>query len=231
MHTFTRSYIHIYLSFVYRYSFLYFVIFYLSLSFLAFMHFYHVFLTCSIYSIRYVYLIFISYNISFTCNILYLVNLYLLVLYLNPFLPGIPIDFLTKRLVHSVQQLYFLTIIGHQMLLNGIWLDSRLNEFSIESKNTHNGFLTKELCKLQAVKKISNLQQQQHPLTFVIFRDLNFIFDTGSLYSFKDKVLRILHQLKSPKSEYRNSRYVRNNRDYSKFKKTEPGIGLNIALL
>ena len=62
MHTFTCSYIHIYLSFVYRYSFLYFVIFYLSLSFLAFMHFYHVFLTCFIYSIRYVYLIFISYS-------------------------------------------------------------------------------------------------------------------------------------------------------------------------
>ena len=47
---------------MYRYSVLYFVIFYLSLSFLAFMHFYHVFLTCSIYSIRYVYLIFISYS-------------------------------------------------------------------------------------------------------------------------------------------------------------------------
>ena len=62
MHTFTRSYIHIYLSFVYRYSFLYFVIFYLPLLFLAFMHLYHVFLTCSIYSIRYVYLIFISYS-------------------------------------------------------------------------------------------------------------------------------------------------------------------------
>ena len=62
MHTFTRSYIHIYLSFMYRYSFLYFVIFYLSLSILAFKHFYHVFLTCSIYSIRYLYLIFISYS-------------------------------------------------------------------------------------------------------------------------------------------------------------------------
>ena len=62
MHTFTRSYNHIYLSFVYRYSLLYFVIFYLSISFLAFMHFYHVFLTCSIYSIRYVYIIFISYS-------------------------------------------------------------------------------------------------------------------------------------------------------------------------
>ena len=41
--------------------FLCFVIFYLSLSFLALMHFYHVFLACSISSFRYVYHIFISY--------------------------------------------------------------------------------------------------------------------------------------------------------------------------
>ena len=53
-----------------------------------------------------------------------------------------------------------------------IWIDSRLKGISIESKNTYNGVLTKELCKLQAVKKISNLQhlqQQQQPLSFVIF--------------------------------------------------------------
>ena len=71
------------------------------------------------------------------------------------------------------------------MPLNRICLDSRLNEFSIESKNIHNGVLTKELCKLQAVTKISNLQhlqQQQQPLSFIIFEDLHFIFDTGSLY-------------------------------------------------
>ena len=36
------------LSFMYMYLFLCFVIFYLSLSFLAFLYFYHVFLTCSI---------------------------------------------------------------------------------------------------------------------------------------------------------------------------------------
>ena len=77
------------------------------------------------------------------------------------------------------------------MPLNRIWLDSKLNELSIESKNTHNGVLTKELCKLQAVKKINNLQHLQL-LSFVIFRGLNFIFDTGSLYSFKAKVLRVL---------------------------------------
>ena len=39
-----------------------------------------------------------------------------------------------------------------------IWIDSLLKGLSIESKNTHNEVLTKELCKLQAVKKISNLQ-------------------------------------------------------------------------
>ena len=140
---------------------------------------------------------------------------------------------LTKRLVHLVQQFNFQTRCGHQMPLNGIWLDSRLNELSIESNNTHNGVLTKELCKLQAVKKISNLQhlhQQQQPLSFVIFGGLNFIFDTGSLYSFESKVLRVLLQLESPKPEHRNSRYVLNNRDYSMFK-TEPEIGLNIAPL
>ena len=117
------------------------------------------------------------------------------------------------------------------MPLNGIWLDSRLNELSIDSKNTHNGVPTKELCKLQAVKKISNLQHlQQQSLSFVIFGGLNFIFDTGSLYSFESKVLRVLLQLESPKSEHLNSRYVLNNRDYSMFK-TELEIGLNIAPL
>ena len=104
------------------------------------------------------------------------------------------------------------------MPLNSIWLDSKLNELSIESKNTHNGVLTKELCKLQAVKKISNLQHLQQPLALVIFENLKFIFDTRSLYSFKDKVLRVLLQLESPNSEYRNSRYDLDTRDYSMFK-------------
>ena len=115
------------------------------------------------------------------------------------------------------------------MPLDSIWLDSRLNEISIESKNIHNGVPTKELCKLQAVAKISNFQQQQPP-SFVIFRGLNFTFDTGSLYSFEAKVLRVLIQLESPKLENRNSSYVLNNPDYSMIK-TEAEIGLNIAPL
>ena len=105
------------------------------------------------------------------------------------------------------------------MPLNGIWLDSRFNELSIESKNTHNGVLTKELCKLQAVAKINNLQHlQQQPPSFVIFGDLKFTFDTGSLYSFEAKVLRVFLQLESPKSKHRNSSYVLNNPDYSMIK-------------
>ena len=76
----------------------------------------------------------------------------------------------------------------------------------------------KELCKLQAVKKISNLQHLQQPLAFVIFGNLNFIFDTRSLYSFKDKVLMVLFQLESPNSEHRNSSYDLDTRDYSMFK-------------
>ena len=53
------------------------------------------------------------------------------------------------------------------------------------------------------------------------FRGLNPKLDTGSLYSFDDTVLRVLFQLKSPKSDHRNSRYILNNRDYSVFKQNQ----------
>ena len=53
---------------------------------------------------------------------------------------------------------------------------------------------------------------------FCHFGDLNFIFDIGSLYAFKYKVLRVLLQLESPNSEHRNSRYDLDTRDYSMFK-------------
>ena len=72
---------HLLISFVNRYSFLCFVVFYLSLSFLTLMHFYHAFLACSIYSFRYVYHIFISYNIIFiSCHLL--VTSYILLTYI-----------------------------------------------------------------------------------------------------------------------------------------------------
>ena len=39
----------------------------------------------------------------------------------------------------------------------GTWQDSILKDLSIESKNTKFGVLTKELGKLQAMKKISSI--------------------------------------------------------------------------
>ena len=52
----------------------------------------------------------------------------------------------------------------------------------------------------------------------LIFPCLVSIFDTGSLCSFKAKVIRVLFQLESPNSEHRNSSYVQNNSDYSMIK-------------
>ena len=40
------------------------------------------------------------------------------------------------------------------------------------------------------------------------------IFDTGSLCSFKAKVIRVLFQQESPSSEHPNSSYVQNNSDF-----------------
>ena len=53
---------------------------------------------------------------------------------------------------------------------------------------------------------------------FYRFGDLKFTFDTSILYYFESKVLRVLLQLESPKSEHRNSSYVLNNSDYSMIK-------------
>ena len=78
--------------------------------------------------------------------------------------------------------------------------------------------------------KLWHFHANEGQFEILIFRGLNSIPDTGSLYSFEAKVLRVLLQLESPESQHRNSKYVLNNRDYSMFK-TEPEIGLNIAPL
>ena len=51
-----------------------------------------------------------------------------------------------------------------------------------------------------------------------IFQGLVSIIDTGSLCSFKAKVIRVLFQRESPNSEHRNSSYVQKNSDYSMIK-------------
>ena len=64
----------------------------------------------------------------------------------------------------------------------------------------------------------------------LIFQCPDSMFDTGSLYSFKTKVLRVLLQLESLKSEHRNSRYVLNNPDYFMIK-IEAEFGSHITPL
>ena len=58
----------------------------------------------------------------------------------------------------------------------------------------------------------------EEQFAILIFQCLVSIFDTGSLYSFKAKVIRVLFQQESPNSEHRNSSYVQNNSDYSMIK-------------
>ena len=58
----------------------------------------------------------------------------------------------------------------------------------------------------------------EEQFAILIFQCIVSIFDTGSLCSFKFKVIRVLFQLESPNSEHRNSSYVQNNSDYSMIK-------------
>ena len=58
----------------------------------------------------------------------------------------------------------------------------------------------------------------EEQFVILIFQCLVFIFDNGSLYSFKAKVIRVLFQLESPNLEHRDSSYVQNNSDYSMIK-------------
>ena len=62
-------------------------------------------------------------------------------------------------------------------------------------------------------------------MEILIFQCLVSIFATGSLWTFKAKVIRVLFKLESPNSEHRNSSYVQNNSDYS-MTKTEIRIWL-----
>ena len=64
--------------------------------------------------------------------------------------------------------------------------------------------------------RLTDVTEEQ--LAILIFQCLGSIFDTGSFWSFKSKVIRVLFQLESPNSEHRNSSYVQNNSDYSMIK-------------
>ena len=64
--------------------------------------------------------------------------------------------------------------------------------------------------------RFNDITEEQFAI--LIFQCFVSIFDTGSLWSFKAKVIRVLFQLKSRNSKHRNSSYVQNNSDYSMIK-------------
>ena len=66
------------------------------------------------------------------------------------------------------------------------------------------------------ISRFTDVTEEQFAI--LIFQYLVFIIDTGSLWSFKSNVIRVLFQLESPNSEHRNSSYVQNNSDYSMIK-------------
>ena len=58
----------------------------------------------------------------------------------------------------------------------------------------------------------------EEQFAILIFQCLVSISDTGSLWSFNDKVIRVLFQPESRNSEHRNSSYVQNKSYYSMIK-------------
>ena len=70
-----------------------------------------------------------------------------------------------------------------------------------------------KFCIFMPTSRFTDVTEEQFAL--LIFQCLVSIFDTGSLCSFKAKVIRVLFQVKSPNSEHRNSSYVQNNSDCS----------------
>ena len=64
--------------------------------------------------------------------------------------------------------------------------------------------------------RFTDVTEEQFAILF--FQCLVSIFDSGSLWSFKYKVMRVLFQLESPNSEHRNSSYIQNNSDYPMIK-------------
>ena len=70
----------------------------------------------------------------------------------------------------------------------------------------------------------------EEKFAILIFQRLVSLFDYGSLWSFKSKVIMVLFQLESSNSKHWNLSYVQNNSDYSMIK-TEIRFGFRMAPL
>ena len=94
-----------------------------------------------------------------------------------------------------------------------VYSSPSMNLFYVEIGITPIGSSKLKLWHFMPTSRFTGFTEEQFAI--LIFQFLVSIFDTGSLCSFKAKVIRVLFQLESPKSEHRNSTYVRINREYS----------------
>ena len=85
--------------------------------------------------------------------------------------------------------------------------------FTQELESLQSDHLNSSYGNFMQISRFTDFTEEQFAI--LIFQCLVSIFDTVSLCSFKAKVLRVHFQLESPKSEHRNSTYVRINREYS----------------
>ena len=97
-----------------------------------------------------------------------------------------------------------------------MYFSPSMNLFYVEIGINPIGSSKLKLWHFHATSRFTDFTEEQFAI--LIFQCLVTIFDTGSLCSFKAKVIRVLFQLESPNSEHRNSSYVQNDLDYSMIK-------------
>ena len=95
------------------------------------------------------------------------------------------------------------------MVLLEVYFNSPLESLKSDRKLASYGIF-------MLTSRFTDVSEEQFAILF--FQCLVSIFDTGSLCSFKAKVIRVLIQLESPNSEHQNSSDVQNNSDYSMIK-------------
>ena len=100
-------------------------------------------------------------------------------------------------------------VISILMVLIEIFFNRPLESLKSDKKRASYGIF-------MPTSRFTDVTEEQFAI--LIFQCLVSIFHTGSLCSFKAKVIRVLTKLESPNSEHRNSSYIKNNSDYSVIK-------------
>ena len=128
---------------------------------------------------------------------------------------SIPIAFSIFSLFHAYYKWHFIYLYRNTDVFTHrscILVPLRIY-FTQELESLQSDHLNSSYGNFMPTSRFTDFTEEQFAI--LIFQCLVSIFDTGSLCSFKAKVLRVHFQLESPKSEHRNSTYVQINREYS----------------